>query len=176
MSPAVKYFFRAILLILIQYVLSNLAPLGGYITPYFYFVFILWMPFSISRFWLMVVAAVYGLFFGYLVLAPGLHAAACVLIAYLRPFLINILLPREVKEMNFTEPSFKSMGFTAYAFYAFILTIIHNTYLIFLQWLTVGNLWYFFLKTILTSIVSMILVMVTELIFIRTQKSRASMN
>jgi hypothetical protein len=176
MSPVVKYFFRAILLIGIQYVLSNLAPLGGYITPYFYFVFILWLPFSISRFWLMVVAALYGLFFGYLILAPGLHAAACVLIAYLRPFLINILLPREVKEMNFTEPSFKSMGLTAYAFYAFILIMIHNAYLIFLQWLTVGNLWFFILKTILTSIVSIVLVTVTEMIFSRTQKNRASLN
>jgi hypothetical protein len=176
MSPALKYFFRAIVLLMIQYVLSNVAPLGGYITPYMYFIYILWLPFTISRFWLLVIAAIYGLFFGYLVLAPGLHAAACLLIAYLRPFIINILLSREVKEMNFTEPSFKSMGVTAYAFYASLLIFIHHAYLIFLQWFAVGNLGYFLLKTIMTTIVSLFLVSLIEIIFVRNQKSRASLN
>jgi hypothetical protein len=176
MSPFVKYFFRAIIIILLQYVLSNITPLGGYITPYMYFVYILWLPFTMSRFWLLVVAALYGLAFGYLIWAPGLHAAACVLIAYLRPFLLSILLPKEVKEMNYMEPSYRSMGFSAYAVYAILLTIIHHCYLIFLQWLSVGNLGFFFIKAILTSIISILLIGVMELIFVRTKKTRASLN
>jgi hypothetical protein len=142
MSPFVKYFFRAILLLALQYLLSTLVPLGGYITPYMYFAYILWLPFTISRFWLLVVAALYGLALGYLLLAP----------------------------------SYRSMGFSAYAVYAILLTIVHHCYLIFLQWLSVGNLGFFFLKAILTSIISILLIGIMELIFVRTKKTRASLN
>jgi hypothetical protein len=176
MSPAVKYIFRAILLLFIQYMLSTMVPLGGFITPYMYFIFILWLPFSMSRVWLMIVGAIYGLFFGYLVLSPGIHAAACVLIAYLRPFMLSVLLPREVKELNYTEPSIKSMGFAPYGVYATILVLVHHTYLIFLQWLSVGNFMHFFVKAILTSLVSIVLVGIIEAIVVRSQKTRASMN
>jgi hypothetical protein len=176
MSPIVKYIFRAILLLFIQYMLSSMVPLGGYITPYMYFIFILWLPFSMSRVWLMVVAAIYGLFFGYLVLSPGIHAAACVLIAYIRPFMLSVLLPREVKELNYTEPSIKSMGFVPYGVYAVVLILLHHTYLIFLQWVSVGNFMHFFIKAVLTSLVSIVLVGIIEAIVARSEKTRASMS
>ncbi len=54
---------------------------------------------------------------------PGFHAAACVLIAYIRPFLINLLIPQEGAETNYEEPSFKSMGgLLPYMIYAGVLS------------------------------------------------------
>jgi hypothetical protein len=176
MTPLVKYSFRFILLILLQYLLLLQAPMGQYITPYIYFAFILWLPFSIKRGWLMLLAAFFGLVLGYLVGAPGLHAAACVLIAYLRPFLIGLLLPREAAELNYTEPSVRSMGLAPYAVYALVLVLMHNAWLVFLQWLQVGALWFFLKKVIATSVVSLLLLVVAEVLVVRKQKTRSSLN
>jgi hypothetical protein len=176
MSPAIKYTFRFIGLILVQYVLSQQAPLGRFITPYMYFIFILWLPFGMTRFWLMALAMFFGLSFDYLVGTPGIHAAACVLIAYLRPFLINLLLPREASELSYTEPSVRSLGLAPYVVYAVTLTLVHHCYLVFLQWLQVGSFGYFFVKVIMTSIASLVLIAIFELLFSRKQKTRSSFN
>jgi hypothetical protein len=175
MSPLVRYSFRFILLLLLQYLLSNLEPLGRFITPYIYFIYILWLPFSLSRFWLMTLAFVYGMGCDFLLLTPGLHAAACVLIAYFRSFLINVLLPGDAAEINYTEPSVKSMGLAPYAVYVLVLTFIHHAYMVFLQWLDVGSTGYFLIKVILTTAVSLLLITAAELAVTRKQKTRSSL-
>lgn len=175
MSPLVRYSLRFILLLLVQYLLSGLEPLGRYITPYIYFIYILWLPFTISRTWIMVLAFVYGMACDFLLLTPGLHAAACVLIAYFRNFVITILIPTDTSEVIYTEPSVRSMGLARYAVYVLILTLIHHAYLVLLQWLDVGNVGYFFLKVIMTSAVSLLLVTAAELVVTRKQKTRASL-
>jgi hypothetical protein len=175
MSPLVRYSLRFVLLLLLQYLLSNLEPMGRFITPYIYFIYILWLPFTLSRFWLMILAGLFGLCCDYLLLTPGLHAAACVLIAYFRSFLINILLPGEATEVSYTEPSVRSMGLAPYSMYVLILTFMHHAYLVFLQWLHVGSMGYFLIKVILTTAVSLLLVTAAELVVTRKQKTRSSL-
>ena len=80
------------------------------VTPYLYFLFILWLPFKMQRGWLMLIAFLYGFLLDSFRHNPGFHAAACVLIAYIRPFLVNIFIPQEGADNNFEEPSIKSMG------------------------------------------------------------------
>jgi hypothetical protein len=175
MSPLVKYSLRFILLLLLQYLLSGLEPLGRFITPYIYFIYILWLPFNISRFWIMLTACIYGLSCDFLLLTPGLHAAACVLIAYFRSFLINILIPGDITEVSYTEPSVRSMGPAPYSVYVLVLTLLHHGYLVFLQWLDVGSLGYFLVKVFMTTAVSLLLVAVAELVITRKQKTRSSL-
>jgi hypothetical protein len=176
MSPFVKYTVRFAVFILLQHLLLKQAPLWSFVTPYIYFLFILWLPFSMSRPTLMVLAAVYGLAMGYLALKPGIYAAVCVLLAYLRPFIISILLPREAAEMNFAEPSHRSMGLAPYAVYVVTLTLVHHGYLIFLEWLQVGHFWFFLKKILATTVVSMALIAVAEIFVVRKQKTRSSLN
>src|SRR6059058_6106440 len=96
MSSLLKNIIRFIFFILIQaYILDKVPPLHQYVKPILYFLFILWLPFSINRSLLMIIAFVYGLCMDYFTGAPGLHAIPCILIGYLRPFLLNILLPQE---------------------------------------------------------------------------------
>lgn len=175
MTPFLRYSIRFIFILLMQYILCTMAPLGGYITPYFYFVFILWLPFSINRINLLLVAVLFGLTLDYFLLTPGLHASSCLLIAYLRPFLLNLLLAKEIKELNYAEPSIRSMNFMPYMTYIIILILIHHGYLIFLQLMSVGNFFYFLKKMILTSLVSLLLVGILDIIFQRKLKTRLSL-
>ncbi|GEO09837.1 rod shape-determining protein MreD [Segetibacter aerophilus] len=175
MSLLVKNIIRFILFILMQvYVLSQIPPLHQFITPYLYFLFILWLPFTISRFGLLLVSFLLGITLDYFLSTPGLHAAPCVLIAYLRPFLINILISQEGAELNYAEPSIKSMGFAPYSLYVLVFTFIHHFYLVLIEWLQFGNFLYFLGKVTATTGVSLLLIFVTEMLFFRKQKFRTN--
>src|SRR5580765_4782522 len=127
MSSLVKNIIRFILFILVQvFVLNQIPPLHQLVNPYIYFLFILWLPYQIGRRTLMVTALILGLSLDYFTKTPGLHAAPCVLIAYLRPFLISLLIPQEGADTNYEEPSIKSMGFAPYFTYVAFLTLMHH--------------------------------------------------
>lgn len=175
MSSLVKNIVRFILFILIQvFVLNQVPPLHHLINPYLYFLFILWLPFKTGRKTLMCLALVLGLTLDYFTKTPGLHAAPCVLIAYLRPFLINLLITQEGVEANYQEPSIKSLGFGAYFMYVAILTFLHHAFLFLLEALQFAGLWYFLGKTLLSLAISLFLVIITELLFVRKQKFRTN--
>jgi len=175
MSSVVKNIIRFILFILLQvYVLDKVPPLHQFIVPYLYFLFILWLPFNINRFLLLIIAFLFGLTLDYFTGTPGLHAAPCTLIAYLRPFLLNLLIPQETTEQSYVEPSIKSMGWAPYSLYVALLTFIHHLYLVLIEWLQFGNFIYFIGKVGCTTAVSLLLIFITELLFFRKAKFRTN--
>lgn len=175
MSYLLRNTIRFVCFILLQvYVLNQIPPVHQFVTPYLYFLFILWLPFSTPRFWLMVVAFFFGLSLDYFTGKPGLHAAPCVLIAYLRPFLINLFMSQEGAELNYAEPSIRSMGWAPYSVYVLVFTFIHHAYLVFIEWMHFGNFWYFLGKVTATTGVSLLLIFITEMLFFRKQKFRTN--
>jgi rod shape-determining protein MreD len=175
MSNLLKYIVRFCLFILIQvYVLNQIPPLHHLIVPYLYFLFILWLPFKMGRRTQMILGFLLGFCLDAFTKTYGLHTAACVLIAYLRPFLINMLISQEGAESNYNEPSIKSMGFTPYMTYVAILTLIHHSFLFFLQALESGGILYFILKTLIATAVSLLLILLTELLFSRRQRFKTN--
>src|SRR3569623_43940 len=141
MSSLIKNIIRFCLFILVQvFVLDQIPPLHQLVTPYIYYLFILWLPFKMGRRTQMLLAFALGFVLDCFNNSYGLHAAPCVLIAYLRPFLINLLISQEGAESNYYEPSIQSMGFTPYLTYVTILTLIHHTFLYFLQALQTDGL------------------------------------
>ena len=175
MSSLVKNIIRFILFILVQvFVLNNIPPLHHLVNPYIYFLFILWLPFQMGRRTLMVIAFITGVTLDLFTLSPGLHAAPCVLIAYLRPFLINLLISQEGADTNYEEPSFKSMGFAPYFTYITILTILHHAFLFLLEALQFAGILYFLGKTFLSVAISLLLVVIVELLFVRKQRFRTN--
>lgn len=175
MSDLLRNIIRLLAFLIIQIFVLNKVPfLHQFIVPYLYFLFILWLPFSVSRTALLVIGFFTGLLLDYFMWQPGLHAAACVLIAYIRPFVITVLTPKDKEEFNFREPSPKAMGWTPYAIYAFVLTLVHHSYLTLLEWLQVGTFLQFLIKVAGTTAISMLLIFTTELLFPRKVKFRTN--
>jgi hypothetical protein len=171
----VRNIIRLAIFILVQvYVLNKIPHLHKLITPYIYYLFILWLPFSVSRMGLLVIGFFTGLILDYFMMTPGLHAAPCVLIAYIRPFVINILTPKETAEFNYREPSPKAMQWTPYMVYVLILTLLHHTYMVFLEWLDFGSILDFIIKIFTTTGISMLLIFAVELLFPRKLKFRTN--
>ncbi|MBL7732926.1 MAG: rod shape-determining protein MreD [Chitinophagaceae bacterium] len=175
MSDFVRNILRFAVFIFLQvYVLNKVPHLHRYITPYIYYLFILWLPFSISRQWLLVVGFLTGLVLDYFTMTPGLHAAACALIAYVRPFMINLLTPKDTSEFNYREPSPKAMQWTPYAVYVLVLTLLHHGYMVFLEWLNFGSFLGFIIKVVATTGISLLLIFTAELLFPRKMKFRTN--
>jgi hypothetical protein len=175
LNDLIKNIFRLALFILVQvYVLNKIPHLHRYIVPYLYFLFILWLPFTVNRMVLLGAGFLTGLSLDYFTLTPGLHTAACVLIAYVRPFIINILITKEANEITFHEPSPRGMGWGPYLIYALILTFLHHTYLVMLEWLQFGTFVDFIVKTFSTIGISMLLILIVELLFPRRLKYRTN--
>ena len=171
MSNLLRYIIRLAVFILVQvFVLYQIPPLHEYITPILYYVFILWLPFNIGRSQLLIVSFLTGLSLDFFTKTPGMHAAACVFIGYIRPFIINIIVPQQGAEFNYREPSATSLGNIQYAIYVALLTVLHHTMLFAIQAFQFGNILYLLFKTAGASIISFLLILVVEIIFVRKQK------
>lgn len=175
MSDLVRNIIRFFLFILIQvYVLFRIPPIHSFVVAYLYFLYILWLPFNMPRVAVTFVSFLLGLTLDFFTKTPGLHAAPCVMIGYLRPFLINILIPQEGADKSYKSPSPTSMGWAPYATYVLILTFIHNFYLVLLEWLSVKSFIFLLGKVVATTGISLLLIMITELLFYRKEKFRTN--
>jgi hypothetical protein len=173
-SDLLRNIIRLAIFVILQVYVLNQQHLHQYIVPSIYYLFILWLPFSISRFTLMFVGFITGMVLDAFMNSPGLHAAACVLIAYLRPFIIGILTPKDTSEFNYREPSPRAMGWTPYLVYVLILTLFHHGYLTFLEWLSFGSFLSFLIKIASGTAISMLLIIIIELLFPRKLKFRTN--
>lgn len=175
MNTLVKNIMRFGLFILVQVFVLDKIHLHQMVTPYIYFLFIIWLPFRMGRTQQMLIAFLVGFTLDSFRHHPGFHTAACVLVAYIRPFLINILIPQEGADNNYEEPSFRSMGgILPYLIFVTVLTFIHHGWLFLLEAWQFGNIWYFLVKTLLSSALSLLLIIITELLFTRQQKFRTN--
>jgi len=91
-----------------------------------------------------------------------------------RPFLISLMMPKEKFEISYAEPSVTSMGLMQYAIYVLVLTFLHHSYLVFLEWMEFGNFWYFLGKVFSTTGISLLLITITELLFSRKTRYRTN--
>ena len=95
----------------------------------------------------------------------GIHAAACVLMAYLRTNVLTALLPKRLSEYTNLTPSVKSMGWTPFLTYATAMLLMHHvTYFIIEIW-NFQSIGYMLLKILATLLTSMIFVVLYALLF-----------
>jgi rod shape-determining protein MreD len=175
MNTLVKNIIRFSLFILVQVFVLDKIHLHQMVTPYLYFLFIIWLPFRMGRTQQMLLAFVLGFVMDSFRHHPGFHTAACVLVAYIRPFLVNLLIPQEGADTNYEEPSFKSLGgFVPYMIFVGVLTLVHHGWLFLLEAWQFGNIWYFLVKTLLSTALSLFLIIITEMLFTRQQKFKTN--
>lgn len=173
MNPVIKHIIRVILFILLQvFVLNTIPPLHQFIVPYLYFLFILWLPIGTSRVALLLISFVFGLTLDYFTGTLGLHASPCLLIAYLRPFLLQLLLAQETAEAGYKEPGHQTMGWVPYITYAGLLALIHHICLVLIEWLQFGDFIYFIGKVLGTTAISLLLILIAELLVPRREALR----
>ncbi|MEG1546402.1 MAG: rod shape-determining protein MreD [Bacteroides sp.] len=133
-------------LVLLQVLVLNNIHLLGYATPFLYVYFILKLNSGISRNELMLWAFFLGLTVDIFSNTPGMNAAALVLLAFVRPTILQLFSPRDV--FDDMEPSFKTMGVGSFIRYTIVCVILHHAAL-----LTIESFSFFSLPVLLLKIV-----------------------
>lgn len=84
-SAVITNIIRFVLLIAAQVIIFNNIDLFGYINPFPYILFILLYPVNANRAGLLVASFLLGLTLDFFGDSGGVHATACLVLAYLRP-------------------------------------------------------------------------------------------
>lgn len=176
MSIYLRNIIRFALLILIQVLLLNRIPLNWWAPPYISFVyplFILLLPISTPTTFLMVFAFFTGLTMDAFMNTGGIHAMACVAMAFSRRQVLEFLLPQRLSEYQTATPGPKIMSWGSFLAYSAILMLIHNLIYTIVEVWALQSLWYFLIKTGITFLTSMIFVVVYLLLFTKSINSKA---
>ncbi len=124
--------FLFVLYLALQLLLVRNLVLFDYAFCFVYIACILLLPNEISLTWLLLTAFLTGLIVDTFYNTPGMHAAATVLMAYCRPFVVRAQIDVPGIESR-VEFSLQALGAGTFFRYVFILTLTHHTALFFIE-------------------------------------------
>jgi rod shape-determining protein MreD len=151
--------FLFIGLVLLQIVVLNNINFLGYINPFLYIIFIFLYPIKKVDFELIFLSFFLGLSIDFLSNTGGINAFATLFIAYLRiPVLKSVIGKREI---DYSAISLNKLPFFRQLLYIVILTFTHHFFVFVLEYFKWSNFGIIILKTILTSIFTIILIMIS---------------
>ncbi len=160
---------RFILLTLVQVLMLKNVNLASLVNPLVYPMFILLLPFNIPRWQLLLLGFFSGLTIDLFTGTYGLNAAATTLLAFIRPFLINVISSTKYELED--EPNMRIQGPGWFVLYVSIGCLFHHLAYFFLEIGTFYNPLYTLLKVLLSTICSTIIILLFEVIF-RAGKKR----
>jgi len=158
---------RFILLVFFQVLIFNHINFLGYINPYIYILFIALFPIRNNRILILLVSFILGLSIDLFLDTGGIHAAACVSIAYLRPILLKFSFGTSYEHQTIR---FDSLDFGAKLTYMTLLTLVHHFILFSLEIFSISKVILVLQKTLFSSIFSIILIILITIIFSRKSK------
>lgn len=141
--------------VIIQIPLLHKSVLFNEAFAFFYLGFILLIPFGISRSFSMVIAFFTGLLIDVFSSTPGIHASACVFIAFIKDYWFMASVGDPEDDINL---DFNNIGLWGLFKYAFPLIWLHHFILFIIEnggFISLGSL---FIKSILSAVYSLILI------------------
>jgi len=119
-------------LVLFQVLVMDNIMISAYMIPYVYLLVIILMPFETPRWLLLLTGFMLGLSIDFFSHTLGMHTAAAVLAAFVRPYLLKLLAPRDGYEPE-TFPRVYYYGFVWFVKYSLLLVFIHHLCLFYLE-------------------------------------------
>ncbi len=120
--------FRLLFLVILQVLVLRQASLEWSAFPLLniliYPLFIILLPFRMSKELIMIIAFLLGLLVDMFYNSPGVHASATVFMGFLRPVVLAQLRPRGGYNVNYS-PTLRRMGWAWFALYLFSLLFFH---------------------------------------------------
>lgn len=166
-NSTINSILRFSLLILIQVIVLNQINFLGYINPYLYILFIVVFPVKNNRTLFVLLSFLLGLCVDIFSDSGGVHAAASVTIAFIRPpilkFSFGMIYEYQTIKFNQTEFGNRLIYFS-------IMIVIHHLILFSLEVFNISNIILILKKTLFSSIFTILLCVLTTVLF--TKKSR----
>lgn len=155
---------RFILLVLIQILIFNHVNFLGYLNPYLYIIFILLAPININRSLFLILSFFLGLFIDLAGDSGGIHAASCLIIAYIRPIVLRSAFGLSYE---FQTVKLGKVNFGERLVYVTLIVLIHHFILFSLEFFNFSHILLIAKKTLFSSVFTIVLTMLILVLFRR---------
>ncbi len=143
-------------LVLTQVLVLNNVAFHGYLNPYIYVYFILFLPVTIERGYVLLLAFLMGFCIDLFENSGGVHIAAAVLLAWLRPALLRISLSRQ--KVDFEEFRMKNLPLGTALVYSLVGIFIHHFALFLIENYSFREMGAVLLRTLVSGVFTFVLV------------------
>ena len=155
---------RFIILVMFQILILNHINFLGFVNPYIYVLFILLYPINGNQSLLIFVSFLLGLCIDIFGDSVGIHAAASVFIAFIRPFILKfsfgVSYEYNMIKINKAPPVAKMV-------YVITMVFLHHFVLFVLEIFNLSHIILILKSTLLSGIFSVLLILCTLLLFSR---------
>ena len=155
---------RFIILVMFQILILNHINFLGFVNPYIYVLFILLYPINGNKSLLIFVSFLLGLSIDIFGDSVGIHAAASVFIAFIRPFILKfsfgVSYEYNMIKINKAPPVAKMV-------YVIAMVFLHHFVLFVLEIFSLSHIILILKSTLLSGIFSVLLIICTLLLFSR---------
>tara|TARA_B100000161_G_scaffold97670_1_gene68981 strand:- start:374 stop:877 length:504 start_codon:yes stop_codon:yes gene_type:complete len=163
------YYLKLFLVyILIQIFVLNEVVFSSYIIPFLYLTIILSIPKGKSILFLMTISFMTGLTVDIFEGQLGLHSTSCIIIAFLRPKILSILSNSKTLS-NEENIRLNNLGALQFLVYASTLIFLHSLILFIIVDFEIGNIFNLIIKTMLSTLATILLIFINELYYINKQ-------
>jgi len=161
------HIIRFISLILIQVLILNHVDFLGYLNPYIYIIFILLAPININKSLFLLLSFILGLTIDIFGDSGGVHAAACLVIAFFRPIALRTVFGLSYE---FQTVKLSNTRFGEKLAYVILLVLTHHIVLFSLEIFNISGILLILKKTLFSSVFTLILCILISLLFSQKQR------
>lgn len=162
---------RFVLFVALQILLLDNLVLFGTGFCFIYVAFLLFLPLGINRVWLLLLGFITGFTVDMFYDTVGIHAAASVLLAFLRPHVLNLLTPRDGYDSS-DSVNIHLMGWRWFLAYSFTLILLHHTAVFFLETINFQTVWYTAGKALFSTLFTATVTVILQLLFFSPKRAR----
>jgi len=154
-----------VVLVLVQVLILNQIQFGGFFNPYVYILFIMLLPVSTPRYAMLLLAFLLGFTIDVFSNTLGIHTAATVFIAYVRPFTLRLLTNREDDRTDY--PGLSQSRPVWFLSYLAVMVLLHHFVLFYLEVYTFTNFFNTLYRVLLSSVFSIVIIFLSQFLVFR---------
>ena len=167
-----RYLLWLLFFVLLQELVFEQIPLGTYVCPMVYVLFILMLPVGYSP----VSVLLWAFFLGICVDTfshgiMGTHTISIVAMAYVRPFFLKLVTSKEDRENMTQLQAIHTMGARYFVTYASLAVVLHHTIYFLIDTFSFFNITHTLLLIALSSLLSITLVFILSSLTVPRRKS-----
>ncbi len=156
-----------VVLIVLQVLIINNINIGAWgITPFFFILFILLLPFNTPNWVLIVTAFLLGIVVDVFSDTLGLNASAAVMMAFARPLVLNAISLRETYDTAM-YPKVHYFGLEWFLKYSLSLTFIHQLMYYLVDAWSFSAIFIVLMKAILGTLITTIFIVLSQFLIFR---------
>ena len=166
----VAHSFQFVVFLGLQILLLRNLVLFNTAFCFLYIGFLLFLPIQMPKVMLLLLAFISGITVDIFYDTIGINAAAALLLAYLRPYVLLVLTPRDDYEKS-DSVNVHVMGWRWFSVYTLFLVFIHHLALFFLELGSFREVGFTLVKVVVSTVFTFLVLVIIQLLFFSTRRA-----